>query len=305
MKDGILKPYHPSTQLFILLALAFCCLLVLQLIGQSLLEPLYGINISSNPDAMDDHTDQNVIGAKKLLLLLSSLGMFVLPAFIFSKLISFKGDDYLMLRMKPNWKMLLSLLILIPALFPISNALQEFNSQLRLSENIQEMQDANLEVFAAITSGTSWGSFAFNILLLAVIPAIGEELIFRGIIMRLLARVANNIHAGIWVSGFLFSLMHGQPHNFLPMMMMGVLLGYLLVWSGTIWVPIVVHLLFNSTTLIVTFFVNRGDIIPSTHSFGADDVPLLIAGLLVTGSLIYYYIRESRWKQLEYHFMKH
>jgi membrane protease YdiL (CAAX protease family) len=90
-----------------------------------------------------------------------------------------------------------------------------------------------------------------SFLSIAIIPAICEELVFRGVMMPLLAKITRNIHAAVWITAMLFSLIHVQFYGFLPRMIMGALLGYFVVWSGSLWTSMLAHFINNATAFFM------------------------------------------------------
>jgi membrane protease YdiL (CAAX protease family) len=86
---------------------------------------------------------------------------------------------------------------------------------------------------------------------IAIIPAICEELVFRGVMLPLLSKITRNIHAAVWITAMLFSLIHVQFYGFLPRMIMGALLGYFVVWSGSLWTSILAHFINNASAFFM------------------------------------------------------
>lgn len=98
----------------------------------------------------------------------------------------------------------------------------------------------------------------------AVTPAVGEELLLRGLLQRrVLAPMFGHHHMAIWVAAFAFSFMHFEFAGFLPRLMLGVTLGYAYHWSRSIWVPIALHFLFNGLQVMVAYFA--GGFTPDTE----------------------------------------
>jgi len=131
--------------------------------------------------------------------------------------------------------------------------------------------------------------FILALVVIAIIPAIGEELLFRGILQNLLVNVSRNIHIAIWVSAFLFSAIHLQFFGFIPRMLLGALFGYLYFWSGNLLYPMVAHFINNGFTLLM-IYLYRSDItnfdIENTESVPITTV--LIFGVITT-ALLYYF----------------
>jgi membrane protease YdiL (CAAX protease family) len=127
-------------------------------------------------------------------------------------------------------------------------------------------------------------------LMLAIIPALGEELIFRACFQKVLGRWTGNYHLAIWLSAIIFSSIHFQFYGFFPRMFLGALFGYLLVWSGSIWLPILAHFL-NNGMAVVGAYVLQQEGKNLDQVFESDPVswPILISSTLAFVGLIWYF----------------
>jgi uncharacterized protein len=138
-------------------------------------------------------------------------------------------------------------------------------------------------------------------LCLALLPAIGEELIFRGLILKVVARWRNNIHAGIWVSAIVFSAMHMQFYGFVPRMLLGALLGYIMIWSGSIFTSMLAHFLNNALAILLNFYINNDKISEKIDTIGTNPgewIYVLISFAFFT-VLMYLMIKQSKWKSIQ------
>ncbi|MCK4638890.1 MAG: CPBP family intramembrane metalloprotease, partial [Bacteroidales bacterium] len=132
-----------------------------------------------------------------------------------------------------------------------------------------------------------FNGFLFNILMIAIIPGIGEEFLFRGVLLRLLKEWTKNIHWAVFISAVLFSAFHLQFYGFLPRLMLGILLGYMFVWTGSIWVPIFIHFINNAAAVIFVYIVNKSKLETNLESFGAtDNLWLIIGSFLIVAVLL-------------------
>ncbi len=121
-------------------------------------------------------------------------------------------------------------------------------------------------------------SLLINMLIFAVIPAFGEEVFFRGIIQQRLGK-NRNPHMAIWVTAFIFSLMHFQAYGFFARMILGAILGYLLYYSGSLWPSIIGHFLYNAFSLLGVWLAVRYGVIDEAFLENNLEIPPLI-GLL-------------------------
>jgi hypothetical protein len=115
-------------------------------------------------------------------------------------------------------------------------------------------------------------------MMVAVLAAIGEELIFRGLLQRLFLEWTRNVHVAVFISAFIFSAFHLQFYGFFGRLVLGLILGYLFVWTGSLWVPIAVHFVNNAMAVIVSFLDARGVIATDLENFGSSRNYLVITG---------------------------
>ncbi len=172
----------------------------------------------------------------------------------------------------------------------------EWNIDMKLPEALSGLEDQMLKLEESakklteqLTQFDNIGQFILALTVIAIIPAIGEELLFRGILQNLLVNVSRNIHLSIWISAFLFSAIHFQFFGFIPRMLLGALFGYLYYWSGNLLYPMVAHFINNGFTLLM-IYLYRSDItnfdIENTESVPITTV--LIFGVITT-ALLYYF----------------
>ena len=109
-----------------------------------------------------------------------------------------------------------------------------------------------------LTAFDSIWQYLIALIVIAVIPAIGEELLFRGLIQNLFHSAFKNAHLAIWLSAFLFSVFHMQFYGVLPRMMLGVLFGYLYYWSGSLSLAMIGHFINNAFSLTMFYMSQQG-----------------------------------------------
>lgn len=113
------------------------------------------------------------------------------------------------------------------------------------------------EVTTFLTTFSSKGELMLALFVIAVLPAIGEELVFRGLLQPQLHSHTGNIHAAIWISAILFSAMHMQFFGFVPRMLLGAFFGYLYYWSGNLWVAILAHFVNNGFSVMMLYLYQQ------------------------------------------------
>ncbi|WP_436517848.1 CPBP family intramembrane glutamic endopeptidase [Ekhidna sp. To15] len=155
------------------------------------------------------------------------------------------------------------LTILISISFMVVNsAIGEWNMSLDFgSSDFAEwarQSEEQLKVLTEhLTNFTSTTHFVFAFVVVAVIPAIGEELLFRGLIQNMFSKATGNHHLAIWITGFIFAAIHMQFFGVMPRMFLGVLFGYLYHWSGKLSVAMIGHLVNNGLALIALYMAQN------------------------------------------------
>ncbi len=130
------------------------------------------------------------------------------------------------------------------------------NMQLPLPEWAVRIEDETSAMLEAMLTMNSPMELVSNLLVMAMVPAIGEELLFRGIILQYFEKLLKREHLAVWITAFIFSAIHFQFEGFIPRFLLGAILGYLFVWSRSIWVPIAAHFFFNGSQVAAKYFMD-------------------------------------------------
>jgi membrane protease YdiL (CAAX protease family) len=122
----------------------------------------------------------------------------------------------------------------------------------------------------------------YNIFLIALVPSVGEELLFRGVFQRIFTEWFKNYHLGIWISAILFSLIHFQFYGFLSRLFLGASFGYLLEITKNMWLPILTHFVNNLVGVLIAYFISPEKMINTNfYNFSFIEFIYAILGLLV------------------------
>ncbi|MEA4850269.1 MAG: CPBP family intramembrane glutamic endopeptidase [Paludibacter sp.] len=221
--------------------------------------------------------DMNDMSNVKLMQLIQSIGLFIIPPFVMASLWSNNAFEFLRLKSTLRWTTVLYVVAFMLVAIPFINMLSWLNQQIILPEALSEiekmMQSSEVQI-AEITEKmlnvSTLGALLFNVFLVAVVPALGEELFFRGTIQRLLSDWKGALFA-IWITAFVFSAIHMQFYGFLPRMLLGAFLGYLLLWSGSLWLPIIAHFVNNSVAVVFYYLKFNGVKVIDVETIGTDD----------------------------------
>jgi len=294
------KPY---LQFILILTLCLGSTVLFSILGAVLALVFFGFDLQT----MQDYTNPQTIEALKLMQLLSAVGLFVIPPILYAIITSKKRAEKLSLSYvgKPFNYLLVFLLMFIsvPALswiieinanMVLPNFLSGVEEWMRASEKQAEMLTKAFLTFEGI------GSLIYILILVAVVPAVGEELLFRGVLQKIFIQWTKNPHIGIWITAFLFSALHMQFFGFFPRMLLGAVFGYVFLWSKSLWLPILGHFINNGSVVILSYFapdlMENTDI--SFFSGNEYETVYLISSFILTLALIFLIRKVNTEKKL-------
>jgi membrane protease YdiL (CAAX protease family) len=295
------RPFHPFLKILALIMVMIITFLVVLALGVGFSIPFFGMDLLEGAAALTDYSEPRTIGLLKYLQVVNQLGVFILPAILFVMLTDDNFMGYLNLNNGfRKFSLIFGIIMLIVSL-PFIGWLLEINSGLHLPaalsrvENWMRTSEDNAEKLTeAFLATSSWSGFLVNLLMVAVLAAIGEELIFRGILVRLFNEWMSNIHLAVLIPALLFSALHLQFYGFFGRLVLGIILGYLFVWSGSLWVPVIVHFINNAMAVVVSFMDQRGIITADLKTFGTSQNNGVIVGsfLLMVFTMMMIYLHE-------------
>lgn len=267
----------------------------------------YGVDMAQLAVLMSELENPSNIEVLKMVQTVSAIGTFIVPPFILAWLFDPSPLEFLSIKRKPMLSASLMVVALLFIAVPFINYLGELNSSFHLPSFLKAMEDwmkASEEQAAALTEAflkmSTPGELIFNLFMIALIPAIGEELLFRGIVQNIFSRWLKNNHAAVWFTAILFSAMHMQFYGFIPRLMLGAMLGYLLVWSGNLWWPIIAHFVNNAAAVIFSYlFQNKFiELDPDTIGIAQGQDTLVIFSIVFSGLLLFSLYKQGLKKPL-------
>lgn len=249
------------------------------------------------------------VTALKWVQFFQSTAMFLLPPLCVAYLWSQEPMNWLKVSEFQSFKVSGIAILLMLLALPAINLLSYWNQQMSLPaflEPLEQWMKTSEESAKVLTEQflnvTTFGGLMVNLLLMAVLPAIGEELTFRGVLQRLFqgskvsefqgSRVP---HLAIWCSAILFSAIHMQFYGFVPRMLMGALFGYMLVWTGSLWIPILMHFTNNAAAVLLYFVSLRaGWDMEKMDAIGTNDTLWLgVVSMVITIVGVYAFRRST------------
>ncbi|MEN9299838.1 MAG: hypothetical protein RLZZ429_2151 [Bacteroidota bacterium] len=207
---------------------------------------LLGVSLLQVPDALNRPQNANI---SRLLNTLATLIAFLVPAVVFAKIIAKQPLSWLGFNKQINAKQLLIVVLITFAGMVLSGSLGMLNQQIPLSEGLlkqaQQLENTYKNAMMNMAHMTSFTDYLLAMLVMALAPAIFEEVLFRGSFQQVFVGWTKNAWAGIIITSILFSAIHFSFFGFLPRIALGLILGLIFFYTNNLWLSILLHFLNN------------------------------------------------------------
>ena len=279
MTKAIWADNTPYSKFLITVGIILVSAVFFTLLSTILAIAFYGVSMIQLQEMMSDPSQPVTLTILKLVQTFSAIGTFIIPPFILAWLFSVRPLEYLSLDRSTQKNSLFLVAIIMVVATPLVNFLGETNAQMHFPEflkGVEEwMRDSEkkaAELTKIFLDMKTPGDLFFNLFMIALLPAIGEELVFRGVVQKIFHQWSRNAHVAVWTTAILFSAMHMQFYGFMPRMLLGAMLGYMLVWSGSLWLPILAHFINNAGAVVLTYLFqhNLSSLNPDEVGTGSD-----------------------------------
>lgn len=207
---------------------------------------LLGVSLFQVPDALNRPQNANI---SRLLNTLATLIAFLIPALVFAKVISKQPFSWLGFNKKMNSKQLLIVVLITFAGMILSGSLGMLNQDIPLSEGLlkqaQQLENTYKNAMMNMAHMTNLTDYLLAMLVMALAPAIFEEVLFRGAFQQVFIGWTKHAWAGIIITSILFSAIHFSFFGFLPRIALGLILGLIFFYTNNLWLSILLHFLNN------------------------------------------------------------
>lgn len=294
------KPLH---SLLLLLGLVLVGAFLGSFIGLVIAALSSGVAEMDELLALADGSSQN-LGFMRIIQGASSIGMFVLPPLALGIIERGKSTYMSAGPVKMRWLILVFMISICSS--PFIEWTGKVNGYLTLPEQLagleqwMKAQEQQMETLTLmLLSDTSYSGLIGNLIVIALIAAVGEELLFRGALQTILLRWFRNPHVAIWVAAIIFSAIHIQFFGFLPRMFLGALFGYMFYWSKNIWLPIFGHFVNNAGVILMTYsYQKQGNTLDTMDYMPSSASYLYFISFVVTLMMLWALYRATRRESL-------
>ncbi len=297
----VIRYMSPGAKFFFLILLIIFCLFITMAVGMAIATPFFGNNLEALM-VTDGKIDPSSVPFMKYFQIVSQIGFFIVPVIVFSRLVEGNAMEYLRLAKSPHPVSLFLAVSLFIVSIPAINFFLSLNQGIQLpaflsefEKQVQTMEKGAEELTLAFLKTGTFEGFLVNLLMIAILPAIGEELLFRGALTRIFFEWTRNVHVAVIISSLIFTMMHMQFYGLVPRLLLGFMLGYLFVWSGNLWLPMVAHFTNNVIVVIAAYLNESGRIAIDIRDFGSSGSYIIIIGSFLVSIMLFWVIKKREF----------
>lgn len=287
---GFMKTKPAGNQFLILVSVALVSFFVIGLIGTLMLSATTGIGLEKMTDMSKlDFSRQEVVNFLRGMQVIQFVSLLVIPVFICLWLFSTDNKKYLGWKNPSQPGYIIAGVGVMLIAIPFTNWLGQLNQSIPFPSGweawMKQQEEEAGRTIKALLSRHTIQDLLLNLVLIAGLAAVGEELLFRGMAQRLLIKMFKSPLAGIIVSAAIFSAMHMQFYGFLPRFALGILLGLIYWYSGSLWLAMLAHFIYDAVLIILAYLypemLNDENTVPLTNLALAGTISLALVSVLV------------------------
>lgn len=286
--------YQLLVSLLIIVGVGITLSVILIVAGQS----IFGSDLKVL-DKSASSLNSNDFAFLRYLLIIQDVSLLLIPSLIILVMMNPGHTGRLPELIRPSLKDAGLVVILAFCLFPVTNFTGQINSAMHLPDWLSgiehwmtEKEEQTDNLIDLLIASKTMRVMILNLFTIALIPAIAEEMIFRGVLQKIFNNLFRSGHLAIWFTAFLFSTIHFQFFGFIPRFILGLVYGYLFFWSGTLWLPVISHFINNAVPVVLVYLQGMEKFNAPTDTplwKQAVELPLSVVIILV----ILFYIRNK------------
>lgn len=282
-----LKKYPPLFQLVVFFGISLGYFLIYSFVFMGWLMPRLTGFTAFDLQNGDMHNGR-LLEVMKWMQMLYSFFCFLVPALLFFYLSHPRPLIYAGMRERFYLNAAFISIVILLLSLPMVGVLADWNQHIHfgsLDQSLRQWNQKLQEMTTAMLKMPNWGSLLYNLALIAVIPAIAEEMFFRGVLQSLFIRVSKKAWVGILLASIVFSLLHAEMLGFFPRVLLGVILGLIYYISGNLWYSILAHFINNGFQVVLLFLFQHHYIRYDINSNQPTPVIAGVISLVVTAGL--------------------
>lgn len=305
MSNPLFHNIPPVTKAIYFLLMTFFTGAFMVFIGMMVIAWMSGTGMDAIEGLMQEPDNPDYLPVIRILTTMNQIGAFLVASYFFARVFGKESIEGFYFK-KFDLKLWLIIPVTMLAASPIIDITMRFNNWIIpegswVESWFKPMEESAAELTDALLQMDDPMMLLINLIMIAVLPALGEEIAFRGILQNQVAKATGNIHLAVWISAILFSAYHLQFYGFIPRMLLGAFFGYLVVWTGSIWPSIIAHFVNNASAVLVVYFTQE-DIGFNQEVLSSEEAPglsIIAFGILIFSIGLFLVWRDSKWLQIK------
>jgi membrane protease YdiL (CAAX protease family) len=288
--------YSLWSQLAILLFLLGVGILAGSIITLGVADAYLHVPLQKLPDALKNSQDANL---SRVLQAISTFFIIALPAFIYARIINKKPMEYIGFNSAISGKQVFIIVGIVLFGLGISGVLSSLNEMIPISKSATQyfrgLENEYNKEMLAIANMKTMQDYIISLIMIALLPAIFEEMLFRGALQPIMINLTKNAFIGIFITSILFSAIHMSYYGFLPRLALGLMIGYIYYFSKNLWLSSLTHFLYNAFGVTELYALSKQGLL-TPNSINDEGFPLyygLIAAAVLF-VLFMFFKRESQ-----------
>jgi uncharacterized protein len=264
---------------------------------------LFGTTVSEIIGAHEIKIDEAHEGILKYNQFAQEIAMFVIPGLILATIFKKGNESYLKINSFPETNFIILVVLLALAMIPVTMYTGILNSKMVLPERlawaeewIRSKEDTASSLTSLFIKSSGRWELLLNIIIMALLPSLAEEIIFRGVLQRIFCGLFRSFHVGIWVTAIIFSSIHLQFYGFIPRLILGLSFGYLFYWSGNLWLPVTAHFINNLVPVLIAYTLGWEQLNEKTSQISGVRLAVPLASLFICFIILYHFRSEFKKK---------
>lgn len=284
------RPRHsPWSQLSILLFLFGAGILIGIVVTLIMADAYLHVPFQKLSDALKNSQDANL---SRILQLISTFFMMVVPSFVFARIMNKKPLEYIGFNTAISGKQVFLVIGVIILGYAVSITLSEVNEMIPISKSAEQyfksLEDEYNKEMLAIANMKTMQDYLVSLFMIALLPAIFEEMLFRGALQPVIINLSKNAFTGILITSILFSAIHASYYGFLPRLALGLIIGYVFYLSKNLWLSSITHFLYNAYGVTQLYVLSKQGLL-TADALNDESIPLYY-GFIAAGALYVLYI---------------
>jgi len=260
---------------------------------------LFSFDINNLSDPITGNSGNNIMFVRYLQVT-QQLSFFLFPSVMMVKF--YRSSDSQIIFSEKKIRGFDIILVFVLAFFAVSVTTWTgiINSKLTLPDSlsgievwIREKEEKASAITNVLVESSDIQTYLMNLFILGIVPAVSEEMIFRGVMQQLFYRIFRTVHWPVWITAIIFSTIHLQFYGFFPRLILGLIFGYLFLWSRNIILPVAAHFFNNAIAISFTYFTGQGNLPGKSFEVSGEGIPAIPFLQIIGGIIILFYFRSK------------